>query len=214
MATAREEVLALVQEALRDVPVTERPEDVPVAREPRAAEDGGPERRVARFAERLADDRGNVRLVAWADLPAALAEALRARGARRVIVPPDLPAEWRPAGAELLVDGELADDELDAADGVLTGCVLGIAETGTIVLDGGARQGRRAITLLPDYHLCVVEASQIVGTVAEAIAALDTAVRERRPITFVSGPSATSDLELRRFEGVHGPRSLEALVVV
>src|SRR6266568_4595505 len=201
MGTAREEVLALVQEALRDVPVTECPEDLPAARERRAADDGGPERRVARFAERVADDRGNVRLVARADLPAAVAEALRARGARRVIVPPDLPAEWRPAGAELL------------ADGVLTGCVLGIAETGTIVLDGGARQGRRAITLLPDYHLCVVEASQIVGTVPDAIAALDAAARERRPITFVSGPSATSDLELRRFEGVHGPRSLEVLVV-
>src|SRR6266498_2457227 len=191
MATAREEVLALVQEALRDVPVTECPEDLPAARERRAADDGGPERRVARFAERVADDRGNVRLVARADLP----------------------AEWRPAGAELLVDGELANDVLDAADGVLTGCVLGIAETGTIVLDGGARQGRRAITLLPDYHLCVVEASQIVGTVPDAIAALDAAARERRPITFVSGPSATSDLELRRFEGVHGPRSLEVLVV-
>src|SRR6266545_4680692 len=187
MATAREEVLALVQEALRDVPVTECPEDLPAARERRAADDGGPERRVARFAERVADDRGNVRLVARADLPAA--------------------------GAELLVDGELANDVLDAADGVLTGCVLGIAETGTIVLDGGARQGRRAITLLPDYHLCVVEASQIVGTVPDAIAALDAAARERRPITFVSGPSATSDLELRRFEGVHGPRSLEVLVV-
>src|SRR6266542_2300661 len=144
---------------------------------------------------------------------ALVQEALRARGARRVIVPPDLPAEWRPAGAELLVDGELANDVLDAADGVLTGCVLGIAETGTIVLDGGARQGRRAITLLPDYHLCVVEAEQIVGTVPEAIAALDAAAREHRPITFVSGPSATSDIELSRVEGVHGPRTLEVLVV-
>jgi L-lactate dehydrogenase complex protein LldG len=213
MATAREEVLALVRDALRDVPVSERPEDMPVARERRAADDGGPEQRLARFAERVADDRGRVRLVPRADLPAALAEALQARGARRVVVPPDLPAEWRPAGVELLVDGELANDELDAADGVLTGCVLGIAETGTVVLDGGARQGRRAITLLPDYHLCVVEAAQIVGTVPEAIAALDTAARERRPITFVSGPSAASDLELRHFEGVHGPRSLEVLVV-
>jgi L-lactate dehydrogenase complex protein LldG len=213
MATAREEVLALVREALRDVPASERAEDVPVARDDRASDDGGPEERVSRFAERVADYRGNVRRVAPADLPAAVSDALQARGAQRVIVPPDLPAEWRPAGAELLVDGELANDVLDAADGVLTGCALGIAETGTIVLDGGARQGRRAITLLPDYHLCVVEASQIVGTVPEAIAALDAAARERRPITFVSGPSATPDIELRRVEGVHGPRSLEVLVV-
>jgi L-lactate dehydrogenase complex protein LldG len=212
MATAREEVVALVSEALRDVPA-ERPEDVPVARDDRAGDAGSPEQRVSRFAERVADYRTSVRRVSKADLPAAVSDALEARGAQRVIVPPDLPAEWRPTGTELLVDGELANDVLDAADGVLTGCALGIAETGTIVLDGGARQGRRAITLLPDYHLCVVEASQIVGTVPEAIAALDAAARERRPITFVSGPSATSDLELSRVEGVHGPRSLEVLVV-
>src|SRR6266511_6430471 len=83
------------------------------------------------------------------DLPAAVARALEVRGAQRVVVPPDLPIEWRPSGPQMLVDGELADEVLDAADGVLTGCALGIAETGTIVLDGGARQGRRAITLLP-----------------------------------------------------------------
>jgi L-lactate dehydrogenase complex protein LldG len=214
MTTAREEVLALVSEALRDVPVVERPEeDLPVARDDHAGHDGGPEQRVRRFVERMAGYRGKVRRVSAAELPAAVADALEARGARRVIVPPDLPASWRPAGAELLVDGELADDVLDAADGVLTGCALGIAETGTIVLDGGARQGRRAITLLPDYHLCVVEASQIVGTVPEAIAALEAAARERRPITFVSGPSAGNDVELSRIEGVRGPRTLEVLVV-
>jgi L-lactate dehydrogenase complex protein LldG len=213
MATAREEVLALVSEALRGVPVTEIPEDVPLTGQDRAPDDGGPEQRARRFAEPVAGDRARARRVAAADLPAAVAEALEARGARRIIVPPDLPASWRPAGAELLVDGELADDLLDAADGVLTGCALGIAETGTVVLDGGARQGRRAITLLPDYHLCVVEASQIVGTVPEAIAALGAAARERRPITFVSGPTASSDVELRRVGGVRGPRSLEVLVV-
>jgi L-lactate dehydrogenase complex protein LldG len=213
MARAREEVLALVREALRDVPATEGPESVPVARDDRPVDDGGPEQRVARFAERVSGYRASVRRVARDELPAAVADALLARGAQRIVVPPDLPAEWRPAGAELLIDGELADDVLDAADGVLTGCALGIAQTGTIVLDGGARQGRRAVTLLPDYHLCVVEASQIVGTVPEAIAALDAAARERRPITFASGPSATSHVELRRVEGVHAPRSLEVLVV-
>ncbi len=213
MPAAREEVLARVREALRDIPAEERPDDVPVAREYRTRDGTSPEERVARFAERVADYRASVQRVSRAALPAAVGDALGARGAHRVVVPPDLPAEWRPADAELLVDGELANDVLDAADGVLTGCALGIAETGTIVLDGGARQGRRAITLLPDYHLCVVEAEQIVGTVPEAIAALDAAAREHRPITFVSGPSATSDIELSRVEGVHGPRTLEVLVV-
>jgi L-lactate dehydrogenase complex protein LldG len=171
------------------------------------------EERVARFAERVADCRTRVERVALTDVQAAVGRALQARGARRVVVPPDLPAEWRPAGPELLVDGELANEALDEADGVLSGCALGIAETGTVVLDGGARQGRRAVTLLPDYHLCVVEAEQIVGTVPEAVAALDDAARERRPITFVCGPSATSDDELSRVEAVHGPRTLEVLIV-
>jgi L-lactate dehydrogenase complex protein LldG len=174
---------------------------------------GSPEQRAVRFAERVADGRASVRRVSREELPAAVEDALAARGAQRVVVPADLPVEWRPAGAELLVDGELGGDVLDAADGVLTGCALGIAETGTIVLDGGARQGRRAISLLPDYHLCVVEADQIVGTISEAIAALGDASRERRPITFVSGPSAHPEMELSLFEGLHGPRSLEVLVV-
>jgi L-lactate dehydrogenase complex protein LldG len=194
----------------------QRPEELSMetmVRDDRAADGGGPEQRVLRFAERVADCRANVRRVSRDELPAAVEDALEARRAYRVVVPADLPSEWRPARAELLVDGELGSDVLDAADGVLTGCALGIAETGTIVLDGGARQGRRAISLLPDYHLCVVEAEQIVGTVPEAIAALGDAARERRPITFVSGPSATSDVELSLVEGVHGPRSLEVLVV-
>jgi L-lactate dehydrogenase complex protein LldG len=178
-----------------------------------AADGGGPEHRARRFAERIADCRASVRRVSREELPAAVQDALAARGAHRVVVPADLPVEWRPADAELLVDGELGGEVLDAADGVLTGCALGIAETGTIVLDGGPRQGRRAISLLPDYHLCVVEAEQIVGTISEAIAALGDAARERRPITFVSGPSANPDLELSVVEGVHGPRSLEVLVV-
>jgi L-lactate dehydrogenase complex protein LldG len=96
---------------------------------------------------------------------------------------------------------------------VLTGCALAIAETGTIVLDGGARSGRRALTLVPDLHLCVVEAGTIVPSVPDAVAALAQAVAEARPLTLVSGPSATSDIELDRVEGVHGPRRLEVFVV-
>jgi L-lactate dehydrogenase complex protein LldG len=108
----------------------------------------------------------------------------------------------------------LPNERLDNSDGVLTGCALGIAQTGTIVLDGGVCQGRRVITLLPDYHLCVIREEQIVGLVPEALRILQTTHPESpRPFTFVSGPSATSDIELNRIEGVHGPRTLEVLVV-
>jgi L-lactate dehydrogenase complex protein LldG len=108
---------------------------------------------------------------------------------------------------------EEAARELDGVDGVLTGCALAIAETGTIVLDSGPRSGRRAITLVPDYHACVVEAADIVASVPDAVAELADAAAEGRPITLVSGPSATSDIELDRVEGVHGPRTLDVFVV-
>jgi len=214
VTSAREEILQRVRTALGDVPDGERPEDVPVERGYRTQSTGDPGERVARFAERVADYKATVHRVGADELPDALARACEARQVKRLVVPPDLPEAWRPADAELLVDGQLASEVLDAADGVLTGCVLGIAETGTIVLDGGPRQGRRAITLLPDYHLCVVEEQQIVGSVPEAVAALTgPAAGEHRPITFVSGPSATSDIELNRVEGVHGPRTLEVVIV-
>ena len=99
--------------------------------------------------------------------------------------------------------------DLDRCDGVISGCAVAIALTGTIILDGGTAQGRRALTLLPDYHLCVVRADQIAGTVAEALTRLDPS----RPQTWISGPSATSDIELNRVEGVHGPRNLAVLIV-
>jgi L-lactate dehydrogenase complex protein LldG len=110
-------------------------------------------------------------------------------------------------------DAGLSADELDRIDGAITGCAGAIAETGTLLLDGQDASGRRLITLVPDHHICVVTVDQIVGVVPEAIAALAPAVRERRaPITLVSGPSASSDIELTRVEGVHGPRHLVVLI--
>jgi L-lactate dehydrogenase complex protein LldG len=207
-------MLRRIRSALHDVPAAEQPSEVAVARaylragEPLSAD------LVARFAERVAEYKATVRLVDDDNLPAAIAQACARRGVLRLVAPPDLPERWAPAGVELLRDEGLTNEQIETSDGVLTGCALGVAQTGTIILDGGPAQGRRAITLLPDYHLCVVRADQVVDLVPEAVARLHAAVRdERRPITLISGPSATSDIELNRVEGVHGPRTLEVLIV-
>jgi L-lactate dehydrogenase complex protein LldG len=139
-------------------------------------------------------------------------DACREHGARRLAVPPGAPHHLQ--GLELLIDDPpISARGLDQVDGVLTGCALAIAVTGTVVLDGGDQSGRRAITLVPDFHVCLVEASRIHASVPDAIAALAPAAAEGRPLTFISGPSATSDIELERVEGVHGPRTLVILVL-
>jgi L-lactate dehydrogenase complex protein LldG len=155
------------------------------------------------------------------DLPQAVAVALSRWGVRSLVVPHDLPEVWLaavPSGAvEILRDGPehvIPHARLAEVQGVLTGCALAVAETGTLILDAGPGQGRRALTLLPDYHLCVVFARQVAEVVPEAVEAMGQAVRERRaPLTLISGPSATSDIELSRVEGVHGPRTLEVILV-
>ena len=210
--SVRDELLKRVREALRDVPATERPEDVHVERSYRRTGAAGPDA-AGLFAERVADYDATVSRISRDALPGALAERCRQRGADRVAAPCDLPPEWRPAGVELVEDEALGNEALDGLDGVLTGCALAIAETGTIVLDCGERQGRRALTLVPDWHLCIVEESQVVETVPQGVERLEQAVRDGRPITFVSGPSATSDIELSRVAGVHGPRTLDVLLV-
>ena len=165
---------------------------------------------LALIAERLVDYRARVVETTEEALPAAVAgvvaETLPAWG--RLIVPPGLPPDWAPAGATT-DDGALTAAQVEAFDGVLTGCAAAAAETGTIVLDASAGQGRRLVTLLPDRHVCVVRAAQVVQTVPELLARLDP----RRPLTFISGPSATSDIELSRVEGVHGPRTLVVVLV-
>ena len=141
-----------------------------------------------------------------------MAAACAEQGAERLAVPPGVPQ--RIAGLELLLDHPpISARGLDEVDGVLTGCALAIAETGTVVLDGGEESGRRALTLVPDFHVCLVAAARIHASVPDAIAALAPAAAEGRPLTFVSGPSATSDIELERVEGVHGPRTLVILVL-
>jgi L-lactate dehydrogenase complex protein LldG len=216
VATARETILWRIRHATRDVPEEERPEDVRVEREYRTEDAATREEIVARFAERTAEYDAKVHRVGRYGLPGTIEEILKRRGVRRLVIPPYLPKGWIPEGTETLRDAahsRLTVQELDESDGVLTGCALGIAQTGTIVLDAGRAQGRRALTLLPDYHLCVVREEQIVGLVPEAFAKLEETVEaEGRAITFISGPSATSDIELNRVEGVHGPRTLEVLI--
>jgi L-lactate dehydrogenase complex protein LldG len=203
--TSRDVVLARIRSALRDSP---KPIEIP--RNYQQALDPSIDI-VELFVERVEDYRATVHRTTQGALASVVAKVLRAQGARRVAVPAGLPGGWlASAGVESVGDDPpLSKHDLDRLDGVITGCAVAIAETGTIVLDGGADQGRRALSLLPDHHLCVVRVDQIVGTVPEALARL----QPRRPLTWISGPSATSDIELQRVEGVHGPRHLDVLLV-
>ena len=202
--SARADVLARVRAALADVPPDD-PQRIP--RDYRRAYGDGDA--VALFAERVEDYRATVFRVDAGSVEAAIRERCRERGVARLGVAADLQIGGRALDSQLVDDG-LSPAELDGLDGALTAAALGIAETGTIVLDGGPGQGRRALSLVPDYHLCVVRSAQIVGSVPEAIARLEGVLR---PITFISGPSATSDIELDRVEGVHGPRILDVLLI-
>ena len=207
--SARDEVLARVRAALGPSPAA--PEIPRAYRDAGALGAAGNSVAVERFCERVAEYRATVQRLERGALTDAVAATCARHGARRIAVPAGAPAEI--PGVELVVDEPpLSPRDLDGLDGVLTGCALAIAETGTIVLDGGAESGRRALTLVPDLHICVVRAADVVGTVPEAFDRLAEAVREGRPITFISGPSATSDIELQRVEGVHGPRRLVVLL--
>lgn len=211
MSGARDVILESVRHALRDVPDSERPEDVVV---PRDYRDREPEGTLERFVDRVADYGATVRVVGAEELTGAVRKACRARGVETLALPADVPQAWVPPGIEAIVDSELDAAELDRIGAALTGCALAIADTGTIVLDGGPRQGRRALTLLPDVHICVVEENQVVEGVPAALRRLSAGLRAAaRPVTFVSGPSATSDIELSRVEGVHGPRRFELVVI-
>ena len=161
------------------------------------------------LTERLQDYGTSVRRCRADGVAHAVRAALAERGARRMVLPPGLILDGAgPDDVEFLADDGLSPDALDATDGVITTAALAIAETGTIILDGGPGQGRRALSLVPDYHLCILHASQIVAIVPQALERLEPG----RPCTWISGPSATSDIELDRVQGVHGPRTLEIIL--
>jgi L-lactate dehydrogenase complex protein LldG len=197
--SARDAVLGRVRSALADA--TPAPA---IPRDYRTTGTIDDESRVALFCERVGEYKADVRRVSD-----ATAEIAAVCAGRTMVVPGGLREEWRPDSC--IEDTGLSPHELDAVAGVVTGCTVAIAETGTIVLTAAPHEGRRSITLIPDLHVCVVEASQIVALVPEAIKRLSDAAR--RPLTLISGPSATSDIELNRVEGVHGPRTLVVLVV-
>jgi L-lactate dehydrogenase complex protein LldG len=214
--SSRERILGRVRRALADADGVRRddtPYEQAVPRDYlREHGERTVEQTVELLAENLADYRAIVHRCTAADLPATIAGMLAARGARTVLVPPGLDVEWLAAAeAERVEDRpESTPHELDQVESVVTGCALAIAETGTIVLDGSPDQGRRRITLVPDHHICVVRVpDQVVSSVPQALERLDPT----RPLTWISGPSATSDIELDRVEGVHGPRTLEVVLV-
>jgi L-lactate dehydrogenase complex protein LldG len=206
--SARDEIISRIRTALAD-----RPDPAPVERSYRTAEPPhlpAPEL-LDLLVDRLVDYKATVHRASSQTAATVIAEAVRERGAHRLLVPEGFPLQLLS-----LLDAEQVRDyptlsaaDLDATDGVLSLSRVAIAETGTIVLDAGAGQGRRALTLVPDYHLCVVAATDVVRGVPEAVALLDAT----RPLTWISGPSATSDIELQRVEGVHGPRTLAVVLI-
>ena len=207
MSAARDEVLARIRAAISGpAPV--------VPREYRTSATVDPDEVIDLFVDRLVDYKATVHRTDSAGLSSTLSSVLRSD--ESVVVPPGIPAQWRTACTDgvhrVLVDGDpapLTAAQLDDADAVVTACRVAIAETGTIVLDAAPDQGRRVLTLVPDHHVVIVFAEQVVASVPESLSRLEPT----RPLTFISGPSATSDIEFKRVEGVHGPRVLDVIVV-
>ena len=205
MTAAREEVLGRIRRALRDAPpAPERP----VLAVPPLADEATV---VARFVEQVRETGATV--LEPAQAADGVDEALALHAAARVAVPRDLDPGLRPTRVETVADDGLAPHELDALDGAVTTCAAACADTGTIAFDGGPGQGRRAVTLVPDLHVCVVRTDQVVATVPDLMARLEPSARAGRPFVLVSGPSATSDIGFERVEGVHGPRRLVVVLV-
>lgn len=195
----RELVLGRLRAALGPTPTT-------LAEVPRDYRPAGGAVDLDVLVHRLTDYRATVHRCSDAEVAKVVDEVL---GGRRLVVPPGVPGHWLPATVTAVTDENLTAEQVAAFDGVVTAAAVAVAETGTVVLDAAPDQGRRVITLLPDVHICVLRTDQVVAGVPDAVARLDP----HRPLTWISGPSATSDIELNRVEGVHGPRHLHVVIV-
>jgi L-lactate dehydrogenase complex protein LldG len=208
--SARNEILKNVRRAIGE-PTTARTEAAPVERRYIQAGKLDVQAKLEQFRERLEDYNAGVYRCGAAALPATISHAMAARAKHSLLIPPQFPEEWLPSEMEFIRDRELTYSEMDASEGSLTACTVAISLTGTIILSHDAHEGRRALTLVPDYHLSIVRADQVVETVPEAIRKLGAL--HNRPITTISGPSATADIEMTRVKGVHGPRTLDVILV-
>jgi len=210
---ARDEILARIQRSFAPAARSSAEDHAAIPRDYIQTGTLDPEERLAIFEDRLRDYGAEVYRCASAQLPETIAIAMNAAGVSSLVIPEDIGPNWLPksGGFTFARDENLSYADLDRSEGVLTTCAVAIALTGTIILRHG-RSGRRAVTLIPDYHLCIVRASQAVDTVPEAIRELESPTRS--PITTISGPSATSDIELTRIKGVHGPRRLAVILVI
>lgn len=213
---ARDEVLRRVREATKDVTETRPEVDVPVDwtyGRPLATADV-----LADFVEKVEDYKATVTRCSRQEVGQALVSALQNLGATSVVVPGGFPTEWTDAlsAAGMVLHSDeptLTHAQLNVIDAMVSTCAVAMADSGTIALDHSEGQGRRALSLLPDRHICVVRSDQVVSDVPEGIARLAPALRGHRPVTWLSGGSATSDIELSRVEGVHGPRHLSVVLV-
>lgn len=202
--SSRSAILGRIREAFG-----KQPPSPPITRDYRQAASLDPATRLELFAERLADYNAGVYSCVESDLAHTIAQAMEARAKRSLVIPPAFPLSWLPSGIEFIPDHALDYAALDRSEGALTASSVAIALTGTIILTHGPLEGRRALSLIPDYHLCIVRADRIFETAPEGMRALQS---RNNPITTISGPSATADIEMIRVKGVHGPRTLDVII--
>ena len=211
ISTARETILARIAAALGPVPAHPNPAAGwdKISRDYIRSDTLTGAAVLKLFEHRLTDYGARIFHTAPDQIRQTISEILAGRAAKKILLPAGIPTDWQSDGIEFTQDINLSYQALDRFDGVLTTATAAIAATGSIVLQHGTGQGRRAITLIPDYHLCIVRIDQVVETVPAAFALLDP----RLPTTFISGPSATADIEMTRIKGVHGPRFMDVVLV-